>query len=206
MNKILTSESVNINYPDKTCDIIADAVLDEALRQDPNAQMAVECAIKDDLLMIYGEATTTAQIDYIGVANEVLADIGYKKPFRVIQQISRQSSDINKAVIKDELCANDQGIVYGYHFRRVKRRKMKRIILHAAKHEDKIPVCGYARVTTDKDEQAESYHLQESYWSQKLATNPKHHFVGMFGDEAISGATQAKRRGFQDMIKFCRGG
>jgi S-adenosylmethionine synthetase len=114
MNKILTSESVNIGHSDKTCDIIADAFLDEALRQDPNAQMAVECAIKDDLLMIYGESTTTAQIDYIGVANAVLADIGYKKPFRIIQQISKQSPDINQAVLKEELCANDQGIVYGY--------------------------------------------------------------------------------------------
>lgn len=114
MKKILTSESVNIGHPDKTCDTIADSFLDEALRQDPKAQMAVECAIKDDLLMIYGEATTTAEIDYMGIANEVLADIGYKKPFRIIQQISKQSADIHAAVVQEELRANDQGIVYGY--------------------------------------------------------------------------------------------
>lgn len=83
---------------------------------------------------------------------------------------------------------------------------MKRVILHQAKQEDKISVCGYARVTTDKDEQAESYHLQDSYWTAKLRTEPKYHFVGMFGDEAVSGATQRKRRGFQDMIKLCRMG
>ena len=64
MKKIITSESVNIGHPDKTCDVIADSFLDEALKQDPNAQMAVECAIKDDKLFIYGEATTTAKIDY----------------------------------------------------------------------------------------------------------------------------------------------
>jgi S-adenosylmethionine synthetase len=114
MTKILTSESVNIGHPDKTCDIIADAFLDEALCQDPNSQMAVECAIKDDLLMVYGEATTTAGIDYVAIANETLKDIGYKNQFRIIQQISKQSPDINQAVVKQELCANDQGIVYGY--------------------------------------------------------------------------------------------
>ncbi|MCL2621773.1 MAG: methionine adenosyltransferase [Firmicutes bacterium] len=112
--KILTSESVNIGHPDKTCDVIADAFLDEALRQDPNAQMAVECAIKDDLLMIYGEATTTAKLDYEKIASGVLEEVGYKMPFRFIKQISQQSPDINRAVVQDELRANDQGIVYGY--------------------------------------------------------------------------------------------
>lgn len=114
MKKILTSESVNIGHPDKTCDTIADAFLDEALKQDPNAQMAVECAIKDDLLMIFGEATTTAEIDYVNIAQEVLKEVGYSKKFRVVQQVSKQSSDINQAVVKDEIRANDQGIVYGY--------------------------------------------------------------------------------------------
>jgi S-adenosylmethionine synthetase len=114
MKKILTSESVNIGHSDKTCDTIADAFLDEALRQDKNAQMAVECAIKDDLLMIYGEATTTAQIDYCGIAQEILQDIGYTKPFRILQQISRQSPDIHQAVVQEGLRANDQGMVYGY--------------------------------------------------------------------------------------------
>jgi S-adenosylmethionine synthetase len=112
--KIITSESVNIGHPDKTCDTIADAFLDAALASDPNAQMAVECAIKDDLLMIYGESTTTAKIDYEKIAAEILREIGYKNKFRIIQQISRQSPDINAAVVKTELCANDQGIVYGF--------------------------------------------------------------------------------------------
>lgn len=62
MKKIITSESVNIGHPDKTCDVIADAFLDEALSQDPNSQMAVECAIKNNKLYIYGEATTKAKI------------------------------------------------------------------------------------------------------------------------------------------------
>ena len=114
MRKILTSESVNIGHPDKTCDYIADLFLDAALRQDPYAQMAVECAIKDDLLMIYGEATTTAKINYKKIARDALARIGYQNKFKIIEKISIQSPEINKAVVGDELKANDQGIVYGY--------------------------------------------------------------------------------------------
>ncbi len=114
MKKIITSESVNIGHPDKTCDMLADAFLDEALRQDPYSQMAVECAIKDDKLFIYGEATTKAIIDYDNIAKEILRDIGYKNKFIIIKQISEQSPDINQAVAGEELGANDQGMVYGY--------------------------------------------------------------------------------------------
>lgn len=114
MKKIVTSESVNIGHPDKTCDYIADAFLDEALRQDKASQMAVECAIKNDKLFIYGEATTKAKIDYEKIAKEILRDIGYQNQFKIIKELSIQSPDINQAVLKDVLCANDQGIIYGY--------------------------------------------------------------------------------------------
>lgn len=112
--RILTSESVNIGHPDKTCDYIADSFLDSALSEDKYSQMAVECAIKDDLLMIYGEQTTKAKVDYEGIVKKVLKDIGYKNDFRVIKQISYQSPEINRAVNGEKLKANDQGIVFGY--------------------------------------------------------------------------------------------
>lgn len=113
-HSIITSESVNIGHPDKTCDVIADAILDEALRQDKDSQMAVECAIKNDKLFIYGEATTRAKIDYDSIARKILKDIGYTNNFTIIKEIGEQSVDINKAVVKKVLCANDQGIVFGY--------------------------------------------------------------------------------------------
>lgn len=112
--EIVTSESVNIGHPDKTCDTIADAFLDEALRQDPMSQMAVECAIKDNKLFIFGEATTKAKIDYEGIARGILKDIGYSCQFEIIKEISEQSVDIHNAVATDEVGANDQGMVYGY--------------------------------------------------------------------------------------------
>lgn len=114
MKKIITSESVNIGHPDKTCDVIADAFLDEALSQDPLSQMAVECAIKNNKLFIYGEATTKAQINYEKIAKTILKDIGYKTEFEIIKEISEQSPDINQAVVKSQLMANDQGMVYGF--------------------------------------------------------------------------------------------
>ena len=73
-----TSESVTSGHPDKVCDLIADSILDEAIRQDPNAHMAVEASIKDDLILVFGEAGTTAVIDYEAIAKRVLREIGYE--------------------------------------------------------------------------------------------------------------------------------
>ena len=114
MKKIVTSESVNIGHPDKTCDYIADCFLDEALKQDKFSQMAVECAIKNNKLFIYGEATTSAKLDYEKIALKALREIGYKEDFKIIKEISEQSAELNRAVVKDKLCANDQGLVFGY--------------------------------------------------------------------------------------------
>lgn len=115
MLEFRTSESVNIGHPDKTCDTIADSFLDAALKHDKNSQMAVECAIKNNKLFIYGEATTQAKIDYEKIARKVLKQVGYKaEDFEIIKEISEQSPDINQAVVREELCANDQGIVIGY--------------------------------------------------------------------------------------------
>ena len=114
MEQILTSESVNIGHPDKTCDYLADCFLDEALTQDRQSQMAVECAIKNDHLFIYGEATTKAKINYNKIAKNALKQIGYKNKFKITKVISKQSPDIAGAVKKQKLCANDQGVVFGY--------------------------------------------------------------------------------------------
>ena len=115
MQKIITSESVNIGHPDKTCDFIADCFLDCALEQDKDSQMAVECAIKNNKLFIYGEATTKAVIDYEKIARDALKQIGYNSDqFVIIKELGCQSPDITNAVVKDTLRANDQGMVYGY--------------------------------------------------------------------------------------------
>ena len=114
MKRIITSESVTEGHPDKICDKVSDKILDTALEQDKNSKMAVECTIKDNVIFIYGEATTKANLDYENIAKWVLKDIGYEDEFKVIVQVSKQSPEINNAVEKDELGAGDQGIMFGY--------------------------------------------------------------------------------------------
>ena len=65
-----TSEAVTEGHPDKICDLISDAILDAALKEDEKSKMAVEVTIKDDLVLIYGEAKTTAKIDYESIAKK----------------------------------------------------------------------------------------------------------------------------------------
>ncbi len=110
-----TSESVTDGHPDKICDQIADAILDEALSQDKNSKMAVEATIKDNFILVYGEANTEAKIDYEAIAKSVLADIGYEEDFDVLLKVQKQSSQIFDAVKqKDGIAAGDQGIMFGY--------------------------------------------------------------------------------------------
>ena len=97
---LFTSESVTEGHPDKICDKISDYILDEALRQDKTSKMAVEATIKDDLILIYGEASTKAKLDYEKLAKEVLKDIGYNEEYHVIVKVGMQSKEINKAVEK----------------------------------------------------------------------------------------------------------
>ena len=109
-----TSESVTSGHPDKICDLIADSILDEAIRQDPDSHMAVEATIKDDFILVYGEAGTKAVIDYAAIAKKVLKDIGYTEDYQVLVKVNKQSAEINNAVLDGEISAGDQGIMFGY--------------------------------------------------------------------------------------------
>ena len=114
INYFFTSESVTDGHPDKICDQIADAILDEALRQDPDSHMAVEASIKDDLVLIFGECTTKAVINYEAVALNVIREIGYQEEYHVMTKITQQSMEITNAVAHDEISAGDQGMMFGY--------------------------------------------------------------------------------------------
>lgn len=114
MNYFFTSEAVCEGHPDKICDKISDYILDEALRQDKDSKMAVEATIKNKTVIIYGEANTGAKLDYKKLVKAVLNDIGYEEEFEVIELISNQSKEINKAVCQEEVMAGDQGIMFGY--------------------------------------------------------------------------------------------
>ncbi|MBR0474774.1 MAG: methionine adenosyltransferase [Erysipelotrichaceae bacterium] len=111
---MFTSESVTDGHPDKVCDQIADAILDEAIRQDPESHMAVEASIKDELVMIFGEANTKATLNFEKIAKDVIKDIGYEEEYRVITKVGVQSPEINTAVANNVVSAGDQGMMFGY--------------------------------------------------------------------------------------------
>jgi len=107
-----TVESVTSGHPDKVCDQISDAILDECLKQDPRSRVAVETFGSHGLLVIGGEITTSAKVDFEGIARAVYRDIGYADNLKVIVNIIQQSPDIAQGV--DTGGAGDQGIMYGY--------------------------------------------------------------------------------------------
>ncbi len=118
MSKILfTSESVGAGHPDKICDQISDAILDECLRQDPNSRVACEVMASNDLIVIGGELTTKAYVDVVQKAWSVLKELGYAETdFKIMSNINSQSPEINQGVDKanGEIGAGDQGIMFGF--------------------------------------------------------------------------------------------
>jgi len=110
--KNYTVESVTSGHPDKICDQISDAILDECLRQDPQSRVAMETFGGHGLLLLCGELTTKAEIDFEKLAKQVYREIGHQDELKVITNIVKQSPDIAQGV--DTGGAGDQGIMYGY--------------------------------------------------------------------------------------------
>lgn len=107
-----TVESVTSGHPDKVCDQISDAILDACLKEDPASRVAVEAFGSHGLLVIGGEVTTRATVDFEAIARAVYEEIGHTDPLEIIAKIARQSPDIAQGV--DTGGAGDQGIMYGY--------------------------------------------------------------------------------------------
>jgi S-adenosylmethionine synthetase len=124
---LFTSESVSEGHPDKVADQISDSILDAILAQDPTARVAAETLCNTGLVVLAGEITTTANVDYIKVARETLREIGYDntdfgidyKGCAVLVAYDKQSPDIAQGVNKAEddpldQGAGDQGLMFGY--------------------------------------------------------------------------------------------
>lgn len=119
---LFTSESVSEGHPDKLCDQISDAILDECLRQDKYSRVACECFATTNLLVIGGEITTNAKVDYEAVARDVMRRIGYTSEDLGIDAdtceikvvMDTQSSDIALGTNVEVGGAGDQGIMFGY--------------------------------------------------------------------------------------------
>ena len=134
-NYMLTSESVAEGHPDKMCDQISDAILDDIMEEDPNGRVACEVATTTGLVIVLGEITTSCYVDVPSIVREVVRDIGYTRPeygfdyqsCGVLVSIKEQSADIDKGVSKslevretagvnrfDEIGAGDQGMMVGF--------------------------------------------------------------------------------------------
>lgn len=107
-----TVESVTEGHPDKVCDQVSDAILDEYLKRDPTSRVAVESFGSHGVLIIGGEVTSNAEVDAEGVARDLYRKIGYTEPLDIIVHLEKQSPDIAQGV--DTGGAGDQGIMYGY--------------------------------------------------------------------------------------------
>ncbi len=119
---LFTSESVTEGHPDKICDQISDAILDEILAQDPDARVACETCVSTGLVHIMGEITTSCYVDFQKLVREVVADIGYTRAkygfdadtCAVISNIDGQSPDIALGTNDEVGGAGDQGMMFGY--------------------------------------------------------------------------------------------
>ncbi len=120
IKKLFTSESVSEGHPDKLCDAISDAILDECLKQDPFSRVGCECYATTNHIIIGGEITTKASIDYKAIARDVIKEIGYDnekygldyKTCKIDVLVKHQSPDIARGV--DKKGAGDQGMMFGY--------------------------------------------------------------------------------------------
>src|SRR5437588_7358973 len=124
---LFTSESVSEGHPDKMCDQISDAVLDALLTVDPHSRVAVESLAKTGMVVLAGEITTNARLDYVDIVRRVVRDIGYDNSevgfdgnsCAVLTAIERQSADISQGVtegegLHKEQGAGDQGMMFGF--------------------------------------------------------------------------------------------
>ena len=126
-NYLFTSESVTMGHPDKVADHISDGILDAMLAQDPKSRVACETLVKDNMVIVSGEITTSAVVDIPSVVRQTIREIGYTDPAlgfdadncAILVTVGKQSPDISQGVtegagLHKEQGAGDQGLMFGF--------------------------------------------------------------------------------------------
>ena len=112
--RLFSTEQISMYHPDKYADQISDAILTECLRQDNSSHCGIETMVKDNTVVLGGEITSNAVVDYDTIVNKVANKLNYRVD-KIINLIGKQSPEINGAVVADEnIGAGDQGIMFGY--------------------------------------------------------------------------------------------
>ena len=109
---LFTNEIVFRGHPDKVCDQISGAILDECLKQDKNTRAGIEVCGGKGIIFVTGELTTNAKVDIKKIVKRVLSDVGYSTDYKIIDNLGKQSNDIALGV--DKGGAGDNGIMFGY--------------------------------------------------------------------------------------------
>lgn len=169
--KIYSNEIVFRGHPDKVCDQISDAILDECLRQDENSRCGIEVVGGKGKIFITGEVTTKAIFNIVEITKRVLKDIGYSTDYEIIDNIGKQSPDIALGTNDEVSGAGDNGMMFGFACKETDKFLPKAMVIlqELSREYDKLSHTDY-RYKPDGKAQITGYYDEDKLISIKTFT------------------------------------